>query len=343
MKISICIPQYNRINYLLESLRIIETQTFEHIEIVISDDCSTDDTQLKILELKQRYKYPIIYARSETNLGYDRNLREAIGLATGEYILIIGNDDTINPDCDLKDVIRFIEDSGYPDIGFSNYFEEGSGEITRRAQTTRLLGSGTEIALKYYSCFSFVGGIIIKRSVFLKYDTDKFDGSIYTQIYLATVIIASGYNLFSIEAPLIIKDVLHEQQDRLSFKDKIPRKWSEYRTLDGGLPSVLNVLICAFQETRTLDQQIVYRAFRKIYLTTLPYWIMEYRKQRALPAAVGIIQGMFPFSVKNFGQLNWYNRARVLLIYLCTSVAGLLFPLRTFDKLRPALYNIIKR
>ena len=45
MKISICIPQYNRINYLLKSLSIIERQLYPDIEIVISDDCSTDDTR----------------------------------------------------------------------------------------------------------------------------------------------------------------------------------------------------------------------------------------------------------------------------------------------------------
>lgn len=48
MKISICIPQYNRIEYLLKSLRIIEEQTYPNIEISISDDCSSDDTVEKI-------------------------------------------------------------------------------------------------------------------------------------------------------------------------------------------------------------------------------------------------------------------------------------------------------
>ena len=51
MKISICIPQYNRINYLLRSLSIIEQQTYEEIEIVISDDFSSDDTEEKIKSL----------------------------------------------------------------------------------------------------------------------------------------------------------------------------------------------------------------------------------------------------------------------------------------------------
>ena len=343
MKISICIPQYNRINYLLESLRVIERQSYKEIEIIISDDCSTDGTEERILELQARYKYPIVYSKNPTNLGYDRNLREAIGLATGEYVLIIGNDDTINPEYDLAEVIRFIGDHGYPDIGFTNYVVEGSDEITRRAQATRLLGSGPEIALKYYSCFSFVGGIIIKRSVFLEYDTDRYDGSIYTQIYLACIIIASDHILFSMDIPLVIKDVLHQQQDRLSYKDVIPRKWSAYRKLDGGLPSVLNVLISAFKDSNTLDQKIIYKAFRKMYLTTLPFWVLEYRKEKALPAAVGLIHGMFPYSLKTLYQMNWFNRLKILVTYLCTSMVSILFPIGAFERIKPWLYNLIKR
>ena len=76
MKISICIPQFNRINYLLRSLQIIENQTYPNIEIVISDDCSTDDTEIKILELSKTYKYNTTYVLVNTSyeLSYHLNL-----------------------------------------------------------------------------------------------------------------------------------------------------------------------------------------------------------------------------------------------------------------------------
>ena len=56
MKISICIPHYNRIEYLLKSLAFIEKQTYDNVEIVISDDNSSDDTIFKI-------KYLFLMAR----------------------------------------------------------------------------------------------------------------------------------------------------------------------------------------------------------------------------------------------------------------------------------------
>ena len=61
MKISICIPQYNRIAYLLKSLKQIEAQDYQDIEVVVSDDRSSDNTEEAILELQKNYKYPLVF------------------------------------------------------------------------------------------------------------------------------------------------------------------------------------------------------------------------------------------------------------------------------------------
>ena len=46
MLISICIPHYNRAEYLIKVLDTIKDQTYKNIEVVISDDCSKDDSQI---------------------------------------------------------------------------------------------------------------------------------------------------------------------------------------------------------------------------------------------------------------------------------------------------------
>lgn len=343
MVISICIPQYNRIKFLLKSLNNIEQQRYERIEIVISDDCSTDETEIEILKLKDYYKYPIVYSRNAVNLGYDSNLRKAITLATGDYVIIIGNDDSINPEYSLEKLIQFLKINQYPEIGFTNYINEESQDITKRARESKILGSGPLIALKYYSCFSFVGGIIFHRNTFLKYNTGKYDGSIFTQIYHAGIIIASGHALFSIVEPVIIKDVTSFEEHRISYLDVLPRKWSNYKKIDSGLPSVLNVILSALNDSNTLNQNLIYKAFRKIYFTTLPYWILDYKKRKALPAAIGLIQGMFPLSILNHEKLNRFNLFKICLIYGSTSVASLIFPVGIFERIKPALYDWVKQ
>jgi len=344
MKISICIPQFNRINYLLRSLKIIEMQTYENIEIAISDDCSADDTEARILELIPNYKYPIVFNKNEKNEGYDRNYRKCIEIATGDYALVIGNDDTIYGDKSIAFLVGFLKENNYPDIGFCNLIEERTNNtLVERAFTTTVLGSGPSVAAKYYSCFSFVGGLIYKRSTFLKFNSDKYDSSIYTQIYLGVLMIASGSKLFSIKEPLVLKDLLLDGKFRNSYRDRIARKWKNFKVVDGGLPSVMNVLINGLADAGALNQKRIVYIFERIYSVTYPHWILDYKENGAVPEAVGLIVGMNPARNKNFELLRWYNRFYIYILFIVCSFAGLITPVFVFKKLKSSLYKYFKR
>jgi glycosyltransferase involved in cell wall biosynthesis len=344
MKISICIPQYNRINYLLKSLSIIEQQDYNDIEIVISDDCSTDDTDEKIQELIPIYKYSIIYSRNAVNEGYDRNYRKCIELATGEYAVVIGNDDSIAGTNSINFLASFLADKSFPDIGFCNMIEERTdNSLIQRAAVTDLLGAGPDVAMRYYSCFSFVGGLIYKRSSFLKFNTSKYDGSIYAQMYLGVLMIASGCTLFSIKEPLVLKDLLLEGKFRNSYRDRIARTWKEYKVVDGGLPSVMNVLINALIDSNALTQERTKLIFKRVYTITYPHWILDYKENGALPEAVGLVAGMSPIRNENFCRLSFINKASILSWYTASSLVALAMPVIIFKKAKGSLYRFFKR
>jgi hypothetical protein len=187
------------------------------------------------------------------------------------------------------------------------------------------------VAFQYYSCFSFVGGLVFKKDVFLKYNTAEYDGSIYSQIYHATLLTASGNLLFSIAEPVVIKDVLPEAHDRVSYLDYIPKRWRDYRKGDGGLPSVIHVLTAAFMSARVLSEPLLYHVFKRIYFSTFPYWIVNYRRNKALPAAIGLISAMKPGGIQEFSKLSTANRLKVYGWYYFSSIAGLLIPVLLFD------------
>lgn len=342
MKLSICIPQYNRISFLKKNLEIIERQSYKNIEVVVSDDCSTDNTCQEIDRLIPVYKFPLVYYRFEKNQGYDTNLRKSIELATGDYVIVIGNDDTINPEYDLEQLEIFLQKNNLPEIGFTN-FKEDKGQLFERAKETTVLGSGKEVALKYYSCFSFVGGIIFRKDCFEKYNTSKYDGSIYSQIYLACYVVALNKRLFSIREPVVIKDIVLDDVARDTYRDKINRKWKNYKKVDGGLPSVIHVLMAAMTDAGVFTKKIAYRIFRKIYSTTLPYWIIDYRSCGAYPEAVGLAHGMYPRSNQDFSRLGFFGKTKIMLIYITASFGALLFPVFIFKKMKTALYNYFKK
>ncbi|WP_413853937.1 glycosyltransferase family 2 protein [Candidatus Ruminimicrobium bovinum] len=87
--LSICIPTYNRSKYLIETINsIIKSDGFneQDIEIVISDNCSTDDTSEIIKELTDKYKNIHYFKRKQPTDFADRNFIEALSLGTGEFL-----------------------------------------------------------------------------------------------------------------------------------------------------------------------------------------------------------------------------------------------------------------
>ncbi len=343
LKISIVIPQYNRIKLLLKSLKIIESVDYPDLEVVVSDDGSSDNTEEEITKLQKSYPHNLIYHRNQVNLGYDRNFRQCIELATGDYALVIGNDDTINGTNAIHYLNKFLLDNDQPEVGFCNFLEDRTGETNiRRANSTGIMGTGPNLALNNYSCFSFVGGLIYKKSAFNKYNTDRYDGSIYSQIYLATLMVASGQRMFSIEEPLIIKDLLLDGKFRHSYRDRIAKKWSDYKIVDGGMLSVINVLHCSFKDAEVLDNDKRIKIFRKIYTTTLPHWVLDYKSNNALPMSFGIIQGMWPFKSIWYKELKLIQQIEILLRYFVFNTVALILPSRLFEKFKTKLYNKMK-
>lgn len=344
MKISICIPQYNRIEFLEKSLQGITGQEYMNIEVIVSDDASVDDTPNRIASIQKTYKFPLIYERSEVNLGYDRNLRRSMELATGDYCLILGNDDTLHHPNAITDLVHFLEEQGRPELGFCNYVEDLNRDfVVRRANKSAVLGTGYEVALQNFSNFSFVAGLIYRRDIFSKHNTNRFDGSIFIQMYFACLMIASGSRLFSYAEPVVIKDLQIGDLNRGSYKDKLARSWKHFREVQGGLDSVINVLIMAFYDAGVLNKTITYKIFNRIYSATYPHWLLDYRGNGALPEAVGLSKGLRPWRMNHFEKLSAFHKIWICVVYGISTFVGLLFPVLIYNRIKPVLYRWLRR
>lgn len=344
MKISICIPQYNRIEYLVRNLEKIANQTYHDIEVVISDDASADATEEVIRNIAVSYRYPIVYYRNNPNLGYDRNMRRSMELATGTYTFLLGNDDTLFDDNDIAFLVNFLQQNNLPDIGFSNYVEDKDHQhIFRRAYTTGILGSGYDVCLKHYRSFSFVAGLIWKRESFNKINSDKFDGSVYSQIYLACKTILNNGVFFMIERPLVLKDLIIEGKTVDSYRSKISRRWSEFKITDSGLPRVMKVAYAALSDSNAIQHRSALKIMNDIYTITYPYWIIDYKKNNAFVAAVGLIVGVRPWKTDIYKKLSYIQKIRINSVYTVMSIAAVLAPSALIYKFKNRLYNYIKR
>lgn len=90
--VSIALCTYNGALYLRQQLESILNQTYYNIELIIVDDCSTDDT-VEIITQYTLQNQKIKFFQNEKNLGFNKNFEKAIRFSTGKYIAISDQDD----------------------------------------------------------------------------------------------------------------------------------------------------------------------------------------------------------------------------------------------------------
>lgn len=111
MLVSVIMPTYNCGNFIAESINSVLAQTVKDWELIIVDDCSTDDTKTVLEPFLASYPN-IRYSCLEKNSGPDVARTEAMKLATGKYIAFLDSDDLWYPQ-KLEKQIAFMEENGY--------------------------------------------------------------------------------------------------------------------------------------------------------------------------------------------------------------------------------------
>jgi glycosyltransferase involved in cell wall biosynthesis len=112
--ISIVIPAYNYAEFLPAAIDSVLSQGIEAFEIVICDDASTDDTQAVAAAYLSDARFR--YYRNPINYGASANINYAMSLAQGEYVLLLGADDFLEPGA-LPALLETLEQQ--PQCGFA--------------------------------------------------------------------------------------------------------------------------------------------------------------------------------------------------------------------------------
>lgn len=96
-KVTVRISAYNHQDYVEKSILSIINQSYgyENIELIVIDDCSTDNTGKILLKLSDKYNF--MFIRNEQNKGVVKNINTMIKLSTGKYIAGCASDDYWHP------------------------------------------------------------------------------------------------------------------------------------------------------------------------------------------------------------------------------------------------------
>jgi glycosyltransferase involved in cell wall biosynthesis len=111
--VSIGLPVYNGEVFLPRALDALTAQKYEHIELIISDNASTDRTGKICEEYSRRYPF-IRYSRNIKNIGSVGNFQHVLGLAQGDFFMFAAHDDLWKPEfvCSLVDELEAHPEAG---------------------------------------------------------------------------------------------------------------------------------------------------------------------------------------------------------------------------------------
>ena len=90
--ISVCIPSYNGTAFIIDTINSVLEQSFQDFEIIVNDDCSTDNTRNLVKSINDSRIH--LYC-NDKNLGAVNNCNKVLEYATGKYLKILMQDDIL--------------------------------------------------------------------------------------------------------------------------------------------------------------------------------------------------------------------------------------------------------
>ena len=185
-KLSICIATYNRAKYIGETLESIIPQLTGDVEIVIVDGASTDNTQAVVQAYQEKCPYIRLFTLPEKG-GVDQDYCRAVEYAQGEYCWLFPDDDLL-----MSGAVAVVLDHikhGYslvvmnaramnPD--FSQVLNHRMlaidfDEVIEPADLENLF-------IRAVSFMSFIGGVVIRRSLWIERDAEAYWGTEFVHI-----------------------------------------------------------------------------------------------------------------------------------------------------------------
>lgn len=181
IKFSIVMPVFNvEIKWLKKAIASVEKQNYTNWELCIADDCSTDNHVREYLQTVESNRIKVKYCKQNGGISVATN--EAAALATGEYILLMDNDDEITYDALFEFYRAAIESN--PDIIYSD--QDIEDENGKRSLPLYKPDWSYDLILSQM----YVGHLLgFKRSLFEKVGgfRKEFDGSQDYDLFLRMI------------------------------------------------------------------------------------------------------------------------------------------------------------
>lgn len=150
--VSILIPVYNRESVISETIDCAINQTYENIEIIVSDNCSQDKTWSILEEYAKKDKRIKIFS-NEVNVGPVLNWIKCTEVANGEYVKFLFSDDLLSPNYIQNTLNLFDERTAFVITPYDVFMEYSGNK------------SGSNYSKSCYTSESFIENLLIHKDL----------------------------------------------------------------------------------------------------------------------------------------------------------------------------------
>lgn len=181
LKVSVIIPTFNRENYLYQAIESALNQDYPNMEVIVSDNASTDNTQESIKKyfVDSRFKY----FRNEKNLGMVGNQRRGLfEYSCGDWGLVLDSDDYLCDNSYISKAVKLIEENKNVVLVHANFRTkyEGTAEFKDSDKQLERIVSGRWMFLNYkYAVLGKVNydklTVLFNRRIAMELDIFKED------------------------------------------------------------------------------------------------------------------------------------------------------------------------
>jgi glycosyltransferase involved in cell wall biosynthesis len=265
--LTIAIPTYNRAKFLELSIQqlkkdasLIEDST---IEVMIYDDCSTDNTE-DVIKNAINKGMKINHSKNQQNLGLDGNVAKCINEAKGKYIVILGDDDLFI-DGAIQWLVNTLKQKDYGVVCMKayGYERDHNAEFPGRQGKEKEFTNFSDFLISIGPLVTFTSVCVFNKEILGKFDAKENCGS------------------WLVHVPLILASAIKAKINLYSTRYHIAAK----RNNSGGYDFIkvfvknLGVFLDALKK-RGVSEDTILKFDRKMMINYLPFYLLRQRLRR---------------------------------------------------------------
>lgn len=230
MLISVVICTYNGEKYLEEQLRSVMNQSYKDLEIIINDDCSTDNT-LELAKTIQKEDGRIKLFQNKSNLGFNKNFEKSLSYVSGELVALCDQDDIWKVDKLEKQCNLLLENNSSMIYSNSQLIDSDGNDLNKNLFTqlhVNPISGDTQLGFLFDNCIA--GHTILFKKILLQ-QIYPLPRTIFFDRWIGFVASYNG-SLSVIKEPLVyyrqhsnnVTDVLREKKKKKTLKKRIEKR-----------------------------------------------------------------------------------------------------------------------